>query len=464
MATTLTCANDLKNLFSRAQHQLASEFNRIDGIKGVWEGRIRNGGTFPVGSGFAARTTMLGFQRPRHSTIRWQPKVGLQDDCVVSCNTPSNKVTIQNADHKWYRVFEYAEHTEPYCLHSMWADALNLPDQIRNIVMNLKARSVEMMDEFYRANQVALSANKWVGVDDGSNSGRIRKGLWRFETDANGSVNINKIILDPSIEPENVGLASIDTLNWIRETGSYTGAFPIQGNTKIITDYETASLLPKYDTNVRADNRYRAPGTLDPSLAGVMSYGGYDFDRDPFIFRYYWDENDDNYPNGVLTRIDHWSSQPVSEGCWDDVSTDYMNADFQLTIPFNNLVWMLQNYQVPNPPDMPYEQPHSPYNGMWQFFNEVNEITPCNSQRNLAYWQMILAKAAKPDRYDLGHVLLHRRFNSRGVFKSCRSLTVPVAGSYNCTITCPPLDHYAPALVTRTVCGKWNEAGATCGS
>lgn len=464
MPVTLSCASDLANLFSRGQHNLASDFNRVEGINGIWEGKIRTGGTFPIGSGFAARATMLGFQRPRHSTITWNPKVGMQDDCVVSCNTPSNEVTIQNADHVWYRVFEYAEHTQPYCLHSMWADALNLPDQIRNITINLKQRSVEILDEYYRANQVALSGNKWMGVADTTNSGSIRKGLWRFETDANGTVNINKIILDPTVEPENVGLLSIDTLNWIRNAGMYRGAFSRSGQVPIITDYETADNLPKYDTNVRADNRYRDPQALDPSLGAVSRYAKYDFTDDPFSLRYYWDTEDENYPDGVLTRIEHWSSQPVSEGCSDDVNEDYLNADFTLTIPFNSMVWAVQNYQVPNPPEMPYEQPLSPYNGMWKFFNEVNEITPCNSQRNLAYWQMIVAKAAKPDRYDLGHVVLHRRFNSRGVFKSCKALTVPVGGSYDCTITCPPFDWQPPALVDRVVCGGgWNAAGATCG-
>lgn len=469
MATVLQCVSDLKNLFSRSQHQLASEFGRIEGVEGVWAGKIRNAGNFPIGTGFAARRTLMGFQRPRHSTISWQPKVGLQDDCVVSCNTPSNPVTVQNADHKWYRVFEYAEHTEPYCLHSMWADALSLPQQIRNIILNLKNRSTEMMDEFYRSNQAAISANRWVGVDNGTNSGNITRSLWRFEQDANGTYNVNKIILDPSLldadgTPSKIALLSIDMLNFIRYTGSYTGAFSKQGQVNIITDYDTSDALPKYDTNVRADNRYRDPQSLDPSLGSVSRYGKYDFTEDPFTLRYYWDTEDSNYPDGVLTRIDHWSSVPVAEGCWDEVSNDYMNADFQITIPFNNMVWALQNYQVPNPPDMPYEQPHSPFNGVWQFFNEVNEITPCNSQRNLAYWQMILAKAAMPDRYDLGHVILHRRFNSRGVFKSCKPLTVPVGGSYDCSIVCPPFDWQPAALVTRDVCGSWNSAGATCGA
>lgn len=469
MAITLSCVSDIRNFFTRGQHYLDREFGVIEGVRGVWEGKIRQGGTFPVGSGFAARTTLLGFQRPRVSTIGWRPKVGLQDDCRVDCDVPANLVKLGNADHRWYRLFDYAENTEVYCLKSMWADALNLPAQIRNIVTNLKNRTVEIMDEFYRANQVAISSNRWVGVDDGTNNPKIIRALsgspaWRFEQDANGTVNVNKIILNPGVEPENVGLLSIDTLNYIRQTGSYTGAFPVNGQVPIITDWETADYLPKADTNVRMDNRYRDPQALDPSFGAVSRYGMYDFSFDPFTLRYYWDTEDPNYPDGVLTRIEHWTSEQVSEGCWDQVSEDYLNADFQLTIPFNNMVYELQNAQYDNPPEMPFEQPQSPYTGIWRFVNEVNEITPCNVDRTKAFWRMVLEKAAKPDRYDLGHVILHRRFNTRGVFRSCRTLQVPVGGTYYCDDTCAPLDHYPPALVTRTTCGKWNQGGLSCGS
>ena len=464
----LQCTDDLRNFFSRSQHYLEPEFRKIDALEGSWDGKIRNAGNFPVGTGGRARVSTMGPERMSHEDMEWTPLIGLQEDCVASCNVPSREVTVGNADHRWYGVFTHAQHTTPFCLETMWLDALNLPSQIRNRYENLKRRTVDVLDEFYRKHQVAYSDNKWMGVADGTNSGQIRKGLWRFEVDANGTPNVNKIIIDPSVldvddTPSNVGLLSVDTLNWIRNYGIYDGAFPKKGMVPIITDYETSDMLPKYDTNVRMDNRYRAPGTLDPSYDAVRSYAGYSFDTDDFSYRYFWDTEDPNYPNGVLTRISHWKNRQVSEGCISGASEDYLNADYILTIPFNPNVWEWQNYETPNPPHMPYERPDSPYNGIWRFINEVNEVTPCNSQRNLAYWQMILKKAAKPDRPHLGHVVLHRRFNSRGVFKSCKTLTVPVGGSLDCSHTCPPLDHYPPAYVTREVCGKWSGNGP-CGS
>lgn len=468
MAITIQCVNDLRQFFSRAQHNLDTEFKSYDTIRGAWEGTIRKGADFPTGTGFRARVTTLGSERMSSADMTWEPRIGLQDDCVTSCDVPLREVPLGNADHKWYGVFTHGQYTTPFCLETMWSEALNLVAQIRNRLMNLKRRTVDVMDEFYRVNQVALSDHKWMGVDNGTNSGQILEGRWRFEQDANGTVNVNKIIIDPAVlalgggTPSKIGLPSIGTFNWIREFGSYEGAFPLEGNVPIYTDFETATELPKYDTNVRADNRDRSPNSLNPALGGVDTYAGYSFRRDPFMFRYYWDTTDPHYPSGVLTRIRHWTNREVSEGCVSAASADYMNADFTLQVPFNNQVWEWQNYETPNPPEMPFEQPDSPYNGIWRFVNEVNEITPCNVQRNKAFWMMILKKAAKPDMTNLGHVILTRRFNSRGVFASCKALTVPVQGSYDCTPVCPPLDHFPPAYVTRSVCGKWNSAGATC--
>lgn len=458
MAITVSCQDDIRNIFTRAQHNLEKEFKLIDTIAGRWEGRVPNGGNFPIGTGFAQRITTMGSERMQPHEMQWLPMVGLQDDCVATCDIPSREVNLGNADHLWYRVYSHAQHTQPFCLEKMLADALNLPSQIRNILMNLKRRTVDVLDEFFRSNTMALSMHRWLGIDTGTNNGVVRDQLWRFEQDANGTININKIILNAGIDPNNIALPSVSMLNWIREYGSYDGAFPLDGNVPIMADFEIASELPKYDTNVRADNRYRQPGALDPSLGGVDAYAGYRWDRDPFLARYYWDTDDANYPNGVLTRINHWTSREVSEGCVTEANTDYLNGDFTVLIFQQPLIWEWQGYETPNPPEMPFEQPFGA-SGMWKFVNEVNEITPCNSQRTKAYWQMILKRAARPNMPSLGHLALVRRYNSRAVFKSCKALTVPVGGSYDCTLTCPPFDHYAPALVTRQVCGQWNSAG-----
>jgi len=53
-AITISCSSDISNLFTRAQHNLDKQFDNIDGMDGVWTGMIPEGGSFPVGSGFAA--------------------------------------------------------------------------------------------------------------------------------------------------------------------------------------------------------------------------------------------------------------------------------------------------------------------------------------------------------------------------------------------------------------------------
>jgi hypothetical protein len=459
MAITVSCVDDIRNFFTRAQYTLDKDFAILEGVMGAWEGKIPSAGSFPIGSGWAARTTVLGFNRPRVTGApRFQPMVGLQDDCVGSCTTPTTTIKLGNADHKWYRMAEYAENTEVYCLTKMLGDALNLDAQIKNHIRIMKMRTMEIYDEYYRANQAILSENKWLGIDGST----PRRGLWRFEEDANGTVNVNKIILDTSVTAGNVSLLTQDFLNRIRLQGTYRGAFTKEGQAPLITDYETMSEIPKQDANTRMDNRYRDPDKLNPGLGAIGSYGNWDYHWDPFAMRYYWDLADPNYPNGVLTRIDHWQENPVSEGCFDDVADDYLNADFQISFPFNPTVYGVQNLLLPTPTDTPASQPASPYHGLWRFINEVNEVTPCNQDRDLFYWRMVMKAAAKPENRYLGHVVLHRLYGRTGTIKACRDLMVPTGGSYSCDPTCAPFDHYPPALVTRTVCGKSNQEAGSC--
>lgn len=455
------CGPDgIRNFFTRAQHNLGERFTHLDPVMGIWDGKIKDLGAFPTGSGWAARVTTLGFQRLEFSDINFQPLVGLQDDCATSCDNPADIVELGNADNKWYRMTELALNTEVFCLKSMWGDALNLMEQLENHLRNLRGITEQITDEFKRRNYFAIAAHKWLGVDGAF---APEEGLWRFASDANGTINPNYIILDPSVDPASIALPSIPMLNYIVDNGTYNGAFPRGGGGQLITDWETMQELPKYDTNVRADNRYRQPGVLNPAYMSVTQYANFDFLRDPFAMRYYWTEDDPLYPNGVLKRIETWSNESVSEGCWKKVNPNYTKADFILHGFYNNDVVGMQSMNLPtNLPGGTYQQPQSPYDGMWKFFNEINEVTPCNVDRNKAFWRMIFQKAAKPlNSGQYGHVVLTRRFGGAGLVKSCRTLQTLTGGTVDCGDTCPPLDWTPPALVTRTVCGSWDSQAAT---
>lgn len=458
---TISCVADISNLFTRAQHELGRQFDTIEGLDPVWDdGKIPNAGAFPVGSGFAARVTTLGQQRLSFTNLNlWKNMVGLQPDCAVSCDPPTTTLELANADHKWYRLMHVAYNTKPYCLESMFADALNLPAQIAQIFWDLKHVTMDLMDEFNRNNHAAISAIRWMGYDDGTNQ-TLRKGAWRFATDADGNIDTTYIILDAGLDPDNLAVMSVPLLNRIRNRGTYVGAFPKDGNIPIVTDYETFQDLPFYDTNARADNRFRAPQKLDPAYAATQEYGGYTLDNDPFVLRYYWTETEAAYPNGVLKRVDQWSNLALSEGCMSDLSEDFENADFQVSFPWGKPAFELQSGEQPLSAGsgVTYADPASPWNGMWRWVNEINEITPCNVDRNKGFWRMVAKKAAKPMRSGLlSHSLLHRRFPFRGITKSCKPLGTPAGGSVDCALTCPPLDHYPPALVDVFTCGSWND-------
>lgn len=457
----INCAADIANLFTRAQHDLSKSFDAIEGLDPVWDsGKIPDAGAFPLNSGFAARVTVLGQQRLSFTNLNlWKNMVGLQPDCVTSCDPPTTTLNQANADHKWYRLMHVSYNTVPYCLESMFAESLNLEEQIAQIFWNLKHVTMDLMDEFYRNNHAAITKNRWNGYDDGATQS-LQKGNWRFASNADGDVDTTYIILDPTISPDNLAVLSIPLLNRIRNRGIYVAAFPKTGMIPLVTDYETFQDLPLYDTNTRADNRHRAPDKLNPAFASIQEYGNFSLDEDPFSLRYYWTETEPGYPDGVLKRIDHWSSLAFSEGCMSDISDDYENADFQVSFPWGKPAFHLQSGEQPLSAGsgVTFADPASPWNGMWRWVNGINEITPCNVDLNKGFWRMVAKKAARPFNNGLlSHSVLHRRFPFRGITKSCKPLGTPAGGSVDCALTCPPLDHYPPALVDVFTCGAWND-------
>lgn len=466
---SIGCAADISNHFSVAQHYLDPIFKRLNGRPPVWDGMIKNGGRFPVGSGFASRVTTLAQQRLGFEDLNlWQDMVGLQTDCAVSCDPPVKVVDPGNANHQWYRLMHISYNTRPYCLESMFSAALSLDQQIEQIYKDLMYISMDVLDEFNRNNYVGLSAYRWLGYDAATQAGGsgLLQDQWQFATDANGNVDTKYIILDPTVNPANITLLSTDILNRIRNYGIPMGTFNPEGEIPVVTDYETFSNLPLYDTNRREDNRFRAPVVLNPEYVSTTSYAGYRLKNDWFALRYNWTTSEPGYPLGVLKRVYQWSNQALSEGCFSNTNQAYIDADFQLNIPFSSMdeVFQLQNGEQPLSAGSGanFQASASPWDGTWRWINEVNEVTPCNQDRNKGYWRMVMKKAAKPIMFgQRGHVVLSRRFPLRGLTRSCAPLQAPVSGSVDCSNVCPAMDFYPPALVDRFTCGGWNSAG-TC--
>lgn len=464
--TSFNCLADLSNHFTRAQHVLSDIFELIEGVDGIWTGLIKDGGQFPIQSGFAARLTTLAQQRLGYQDLNlWKDMVGLQSDCVTSCDPPTKVVDPGNAQQTWYRLMHVAYNTRPYCLEQLFADKLNIQAQIAQVFWDLKRISMDVMDEFDRNNYVGLSANRWMGYDPAQSQGgnpALLSNQWQFSTDSNGNPDTTYIILNNTVNPNNIALASTDILNLIRNRGIPNGTFRPDGEIEVLADYQTFSSLPLYDTNRRQDNRFRMPSSLNPEYVATTHYAGYALKNDYFALRYYWTTDDPLYPAGVLKRVFHWANQEISEGCFSNVNEAYENADFQLLIPWSILgVFMLQNGEIPLSAGSGanFQASASPWDGTWRWINEVNEVTPCNQDRNKGYWRMVLKKAAKPIQFGYrGNVLLHRLFPNRGISRSCATLGTLTTGSPDCTNTCPPLDFFPPPLITRFACGGFNSS------
>lgn len=468
MAITISCAADISTVMARGQHQLERTFDQIDGIDGAWTGMIPESGSFPVGSGGAARTTWMGQQRLNFSRLnQFQPAVGLQSDCTVSCDPPVQELELGNSDNQWYRLMQSAFNTKPYCLESLWLDALNVQDNIQNIFRNLKHLTMDVMDEFYRNNHAALSQYRYAGYVNDAGTQSLLRQQWRFATDADGNVDTTYIILNNTVDPDNISVLTVGgLLNRVRNEGMYIGTFPKDGNVNLVTDYDTFSNLPLYDTNVRADNRFRAPDSLNPAYAATTGYANYTLKNDPFALRYRWTTTEPGYPSGVLKRVEQWGNQAMTQGCTSILNEGYDDADFQVSFLWGGAAFSLQNGMQPTsaPGGVNFAATAAPWRGAWRWVNGINEVTPCNVDLNKGFWRAVFKLAAKPkDGGQRGNAILHRRFPYTGVTKVCRPLNTAPTGSVACGDLCSPLDWEPPQLVDLYTCGAYNPP-PYCGS
>ena len=392
----LGCWQDLSNFLSRSQNHLDTEFGLIEGLNGTWQGKIKSGGVFPQSTGFAARHTVLGFQRARETQIKFTPMAGHQDDCVASCNSQPIPRKNQSVDHRWYRVMNHSEYTEPFCLKTMWQEAFELKQQIANIFENLKQVTMTINDEFSRSNQVFYSDNHWLAIDNGTNTPVIQNSVstpivagatWRFAQDVNGNYDTNKVILGPNILPQNIGYLTVDVLNRVRQWGIYRNAFDKTKPITVITDWDTADYIPKIDSNQRLDNRHRDPESLappstpsratPPTIRGRSAHNAVQLGFDG-----------PELPNGVFTGVRSVGRSSRLRGlhrrCFERLS----ERGFPISIPFNNKQWKYQTMSYPTSlPGQSFEQPFAPYNGMWTWQNnKTDQITPCNLEQNMGYW------------------------------------------------------------------------------
>jgi len=462
----LNCWQDINNFFNRAQHKLHEDFGMMERPLGTWGEWIEYDGTFPVGTGASSRVTLMGTRRPRQ-TNQWDRMAGLQPDCATSCTPRTQNIPDNAWDNRWYHLFETSFRSPVYCMTEMWLDALNLPRQIMNVERNLKEWIDEIHDDFYSGAYIANCNNKYVGIDN--NTSFIRKGLWDFERDANGDPNIDRIIVDPSLftQMNNVSLLTQDVLDYLDLVAYYNRSWDFMGSDlkPLIVDPITSQKIPQQDNNRRKDNRVFDPATLDPRLGYKREYAGWGHKPDMFMLRYNWDYTNPNYPNGVLQRVYHWTDEPVTSGVTDDLNPDYLNASFAIAVPaYRQDVVRFQNFTPPKSvgKDAKFEALTYAYEGVWNWINESNNITPANERKELGYWLADIRKAGKPDRYDLGFAVLYRLYDSVGVQRSCRPLSVTIGYSYYADIPCPPFDHYPPPMAFRTLCGTFSKAGCAC--
>jgi hypothetical protein len=295
----------------------------------------------------------------------WRELVHYGDEFPVGLGFAARAAggTPENFDHLslWYRLQTVTYNTKPLCLESLFADSVNLGETLFWFFLNLKRVTNGVFDDFSRNAFVCESAFRWTAVDKCP-----KKGAWSFKEDENGSLAPEIILLADGVDPQNISALQENTLDYIRKYGTWAETFPAKGHIPLVTDEETFG-----DTNI---------------------LGEYKFQRDEMPLRYNFSDEGFEHLKRVLP---------------DDPT--YPQADFQLSMPLSAYPVFELQYSAPSQEKRIKENwlEHA-----WKWVCDVNEITPCNVDRNRGFFRMLLNQAAKPKLGGFrGHVILHRRFH-----------------------------------------------------
>lgn len=337
--------NDLNNIFVRMSRELEPYFRRVEGYESFWKDLVTFGGDFPVAAGFAARISLA----KRH------------------------EVGPPQGNQHWYRLLQSTYNAPPVCLEALWADALNLPDELERFFTHLKLKTSDFVDDFCRTSHASISANRLL------EDTKIRVGEWDFTQDKNGVRDINQIIFNCEVNPNEILSLSKTQVHRVYESGFYDMSFPEGEEVRLITDRDTFKKLPYWDTQRR---NLEGRGVEGTSLSMILQ-------EDKFPLRYNWDDD-----QKILVRVPHSDEEK------------YQNADFQISIPFSHQPVFTLQFGGPRP-----VTPENWFYQFWVWVNDCNEVTPCNVDRNKGFFRFISKLAARPKNGgQSGNLILHRRY------------------------------------------------------
>jgi hypothetical protein len=315
---------ELGNFLIREAHNTQELFDQIEGFPSYWRDIMHYGNEFPTGSGFASKVTCLQLPGMR-----------------------------ENPGNDWYRLLHIAHNEQPVCLESLFADAPNLSEIVRQTFVKMKFITHDIFDDFCRMNFAALSKNRWPSEK------------WDFVKDSDGNPDVTRIVVKGH-PGEFQELTIKGMVKDVRKFGEFYGTFPDKGNVPIITDEDTFLEVGQFP----ADERF------------------YVLQKDEYPLRYNWDDEVKQ-----LVRVHHSDLEK------------FLKADFQISFLLaKSPVFEIQSGMGPRTKENWLQ-------GVWRFVNEVNEVTPCNVDKNKGFFRLVLKQAARPKEAGFrGHAILHRRF------------------------------------------------------
>lgn len=389
-------------------------------------------------------TEQTAFRLPRggyDATTPWR-QVGAEcgDD---TCGGNLQVIQMPGSEAYNFQLLEKDFTTPQFCIDK-WLFKLFPTAQISHMLTNLGRVSIDVNQEFARANVIGLAAYHWLplATDNGAYCGEFEQEGWYVEQfDGAGEGGYNLQYIRVNIDPANLGniaLLGLDILDDVlmklsRQDDAYrldvaaaTGGIKLLD--LIVPDAKTARNL-QIQAKFNAGNWYSEAGYTNDlkqlQLGVAHTVGNYMITYDSEAPRF----NADSAFNATLTynpanpatwpRLIRVPSQILvaadGEGCKYDLNPAYDEADFGITMP-----WVPEPVTIwtsPNPAIAGIAPGQPGFSMDWEMIRPP--FSECNRFDNQVLWQARIRRAAQVDDPQLLHPILHRIDKRRRADGAC---------------------------------------------
>lgn len=371
--------------------RIHTEILRRNWWQAIYSNVFRSG-WFPAGKGdevnYMTLERSLPASKPTWTDLRFNDGTG--NTCVPEAVKITPAQTLQSV-----RLIQTALESDPVCVNDLRGE-FEIAQQFQASVANLGDNVTQVWEDLKRDEYTRVAANKWIFND------AITKGTATFP------------LVTPDYGPSQLILDRVYTE--LSRKAWLTGAIGTNGNRPVYAAYmspEASDIIVRDDASIREDFHYSAKvGSLLEEMGRPLTYRGFAHFTDMFIPRW-------NFVGGAWVRVEPYESLATTNGSKAEVSSDYLEAEFE-DILIVNLEVMECLYPEPAKGLGRAELNQEPalYRGDFRWITPPSDVNP---DGDWGYFRAKLQHATRPLFPDYGYVVRVKRCDPDGTKSTCPS-------------------------------------------